>query len=164
MHNRLRFLVAFATLMINYVIFAQDSTATRKALSINLGFMFAPQGSLDLKEPNELFKNSETGFKTSTPVFLVASFVKGNTVIVPLYSFTTNSFGAAVMQTVGPKVSVYGVGTKNALAEGGYAGAGISTPVMGGYASAFAEFGSTWHQWSPGVYMGAFIPLTFKVK
>lgn len=131
--------------------------AQKDSLKVAIGFNFAPAGGISLK-------NAKVGFKQNSSLLFVTSFNKGKWTVLPLYSFLTNSAGAAFVYSFHPKVGNYLFCTKAVLNNGSYLGYGIFTPVAKGRANAFVEFGSGWHQWDPGLYMGMFIPFTLEVK
>lgn len=131
--------------------------AQKDSVSISAGLMFVPQGTISLKNP-------EKGFSTFAAGFLVAQISYKKTTYTPFYNMTGNATGIAIYQSFTNNFGSYVVGTKSILKEGGYVGIGLGTPVAAGRATFFVECGSPWNTWDPGIYIGAFIPLTKKLK
>lgn len=134
-----------------------DSTASKSTTEIKLGFMFAPQGGISLKDQSK-------GFESFYPMFIVTQIFKKDWIITPFYNMTANCYGTAVEYAVTKKCGLYVVGTKGILKGGGYVGAGIDTPVMGELAAGFVEVGTDWPDGNPYLFTGVFIPLTFRLK
>ncbi len=140
-------LLAIISLSLN----AQDS------LKIKTGFLFSAQGSLSLQTPSK-------GFSTFTPVSAVVSFVKGKSMVNVVYNMTSNKVGMLYWHKLGSSTGYYIACNKNVFTKGGYAGTGLAKSIADGRAMTFCEFGSTWHTWSPAIYIGAIIPMTFRIK
>ncbi|MCA9352798.1 hypothetical protein KC901_01300 [Patescibacteria group bacterium] len=134
-------------------VFSQEKGDITEPWSKSLGIMIAPQGGIDLTRIDD-------GFSNQSNVFVVANFAKGKNTFTPFYS-VTNSLGMAYSRSFLENYGMYVVANKKVLADGGYLGIGATRSV--GNASVFVEVGSLWNTWSPGFYLGAFIPLTFKI-
>lgn len=130
---------------------AQDST-----LKVRVGILLAPMASVSLQEP-------KLGFTGSVPLFGTVAFIKGKTLICPSYCFNANSVNLFISNDVTPKISPYIVTMYGVTSRWTYTGIGITTPVMEGKASIFAEIGSNWGKLQPLLYLGTYIPLDFKI-
>jgi len=139
------------------ILFASSLLNAQNTLKIKTGFLFAAQGALSLETPSK-------GFSTFTPVSAVVSFVKGKSMVNVVYNMTSNKAGLLYWHQLGNSNGYYAACNKNVFTKGGYAGTGVTKSVADGRAIGFLEFGSTWHEWNPALYVGAIIPLTFKVK
>ncbi len=141
-----------AMILITVSIYAQSNS-----LKINAGIMFNPQGAI-------LIKNPEKGFQVFAPVVLITTFTKGKTTVAPFYHMNSNSIGGLVAFDFSPKIGIYSITMKNLLVKDGYTGIGCTIPVANGNASAFIETGTPFSKWEPALYIGALIPLKFKIK
>ncbi len=128
-----------------------------KKLEMRFGLTLVPQGSFDLKKPDasKPLLNLFTGLTTT----------KGKSFNVMFYSFSFNSYGMAQGYSFTPKFLSYIVATKSTLIKDEYLGIGFGTPLKDGAATGFIEIGgSSSQKWRPAVYIGMFIPFTFKVR
>lgn len=131
--------------------YAQDT------LHVNVGFMFVPQGAMNLEKPDKVFL-------PVLPIFAVASFVKGKTTINAMYCMTFNTLQVICLEKFTPNFGVYLKVNKSIFANTGYAGVGVTRSVADGKANAFIEVGSGWNIYTPALSMGVIIPFTFKIK
>ncbi|MBP6866502.1 MAG: hypothetical protein KBC12_03100 [Candidatus Pacebacteria bacterium] len=139
------------------LLFAASFLNAQDSLKIKTGFLFSAQGSLSLQTPSK-------GLVTFTPVSAVVSFIKGKSMVNVVYNMTSNKVGMLYWHKLGNSNGYYVACNKNVFTKGGYAGTGLTQSVADGKAIGFFEFGSTWHAWSPAIYMGAIMPLTFRIK
>ena len=142
----------FTVVLILFVnpVFSQEDTET---WSKSLDIMAVPQGGIDLT-------NTQDGFSNQSNVFVVVNFTKGKNTLTSFYS-VTNSVGMAYSRSLSEDYGMYAVATKNVLTEGGYLGVGATKNV--GKSAIFIEIGSPWNTWLPGLSIGVFIPVTFKI-
>lgn len=130
---------------------AQDST-----LKVRAGILLAPMANISLQNP-------KLGFTGDVPIFGTLAFIKGKTLVCPSYCFNANSVNLFITNDVTPKISPYIVIMHGVTSKWTYSGIGVTTPVMDGKASVFAEVGSNWDKFKPLLYFGAYLPLDFKI-
>lgn len=147
MKNRILFTIVL--IFSSTLLFSQEN---EKRWSRSLGVMLVPQGGIDLT-------NLEEGFSNQPNMLFLANFTKGDDTFIPFYT-VSNSIGMAYSRSFSEDYGIYIVANKKVLDLGGYAGIGGTKTI--GKSSIFVELGSSWNTWSPGLSIGAFIPLTFK--
>lgn len=130
---------------------------SQDTMHIKIGFFFSPQGTISLQTP-------EKGFSALTPVLFVTQFSKGKGGVNVMYNMTYNNIQLVYFHSLYKKIGTYLIASKRVLANGGYAGTGLTRSVADGRAVGFFEFGSAWNKWSPALYTGVIIPLTLKLK
>lgn len=127
-----KFIIFIAMILIGF-----SESQAQDTLKVKLGFFFVPQGIFDLKKTKD-------GLSTVTPVFAVASFNKGKSVVNVMYNMTFNNVQVVYFQQISSVFGMYLVSNKHVLAKSGYSGIGATRSVMDGKANAFFEFGSGW--------------------
>ena len=122
-------------------------------IKVKIGFMFNPQGRVDLKKPTY-------GFKATTPFLTFVSMEKGFFSLTPIYILTDNSAGMFIEY----KSKLYLVGVKNTKSSNSYLGLGFNIPILNwnNKVNAFIELGTSYNKFDPGVLVGICIPFILK--
>ncbi|MCA9351484.1 hypothetical protein KC929_01760 [Patescibacteria group bacterium] len=148
-----KFLIV-AALLFSVLCFSQVENVQEKPWSFSTGIILAPQAGLDLKE-------SKNGVTNQTNLFATVSASKGNSTLVGFYS-VKNSIGLVYLGPIKGDFGWYGVALKGVVENFNYAGIGGTYSL--GKNSIFIEFGSSLDAFTPGIYVGVFIPFTVKLK
>lgn len=145
------------SLVSNFGIFEarKDSAKVVKKLTWNAGFIFAPQGELNLKK-------IDNGFSGVPSLEGAVSIVYKKTAILGLYLINSNSLGIVIDQEISKKSALYLIQTRSITQQSNYTGLGFRISVAEGHASAFTEIGNEWNTGTPYLYTGLLIPFMLK--
>ena len=131
---------------------------SKDTLGIQAGFKISPQGEIALAAPGK-------GFDTTFfPLFVVVNVAKGKWFLSSYYSENKNAAGLVVAYQFFPFLGAYMDCNKKLCQKSGYTGIGCTTPLFNKMAFAFLEIGKVRNDEKVFLYVGAFIPLTVKLK
>ncbi len=143
-------------LMLLFIAFS-GSTFAQDTLRISAGLTLVPQGAIDLTNIN--------GFKSYTNIFSGLTVSKGRWFNTTFYSFTFNQLGTAFGFNHNKYLVSYVVYAKTTTkSKSDYLGFGLGTPLAKGRATGFIETGSSTYKYTPGLYIGMFIPFNTKLR